>query len=204
MGYFRRIPIAAGSVCVFTSDRADGDFQIASPAADVARRRAEVVDAPWTWVHQVHGTTVLEVTEPGEHAGAEADGLITISAGCPIAVTTADCSPVVLAADAGVAVVHVGWRGLEGGIVESAGTRLKALAGDPVDAFVGPCIHPERYEFGDAELQRLADRYGSAVVSTTHDGKPALDMPAALTEACHVMNTASPVAPSKVNQTGTT
>ena len=184
MGYSRRIGIAVGSVRVYASDRGDGDFQIVAPAADVEQRRTNIVDAPWTWVHQVHGTTVLEVSEPGQHAGTEADGLITTAAWCPIAVTTADCMPVVLAAETGVAVVHAGWRGLEGGIIESTAARLQALAGDPVDAIIGPCIHPENYEFGRDDLERLADHYGRAVVGTTHDGKPALDMPAALTEAC--------------------
>lgn len=184
MGYSRRIPIKTGSVRVFASDRTDGDFQIAAPAADIEERRAEVVDAPWTWIRQVHGTTLVEVAEPGQHAGIEADGVITTSPLCPIAVTTADCAPVVLVAEAGVAVVHAGWRGLEAGIIESAGARLRETAGDPVDALIGPCIHPDGYEFGTFDLQRLADRYGDAVVATTHDYRPALDMPAALSEAC--------------------
>lgn len=184
MGYPRRVLINGGTVRVFNTDRADGDFQIRDPAADVEVRRRAIVDAPWTWIHQVHGTTVLEVDEPGEHAGATADGLMTTRAGCPLAVTTADCSPLVLVAERGVAVLHAGWRGLVDGIVESAGARLVELAGRPIEALLGPCIHPNRYEFGADDLAVLIERYGVEVRGLTAEGAPALDMPTAVGRAC--------------------
>lgn len=185
MGYSRRVLIDGATVRVFNTDRSDGDFQIRDPAPDVEARRRAIIDAPWTWIHQVHDTTVLEVTQPGEHAGATADGLITTEPGCPIAVTTADCSPVVLVAERGVAVVHVGWRGLVGGIVESAGQRLMTLAGRPIEALVGPCIHPNRYEFGADDLAVVVERYGEEVKGLTAWGSTALDMPTAVGRACH-------------------
>ncbi len=166
------------------TDRADGDFQIRNPAPDVDARRRAIVDAPWTWIHQVHGTDVLEVSQPGEHAGATADGLITTEPGCPIAVTTADCAPVVLVAQRGVAVLHAGWRGLVDGIVESAGARLVELAGTPIEALVGPCIHPNHYEFGSDELAAVAERFGDDVRGLTAWGTTALDMPTAVARAC--------------------
>lgn len=184
MGYPRRVLIDGGTVRVFMTDRSDGDFQIRDPAPDVEARRRAIVDAPWTWIHQVHGTTVLEVSEAGEHAGAEADGLVTSAPGCPIAVTTADCAPVVLVAERGVAVVHAGWRGLVEGIIESAGERLINRAGRPVEALVGPCIHPNHYEFGFDEMVPLIDRYGEEIKGLTAWGTTALDMPTAVGRAC--------------------
>lgn len=184
MGYPRRVLIDGGTVRVFTTDRSDGDFQIRDPAPDVETRRRAIVDAPWTWIHQVHGTTVLEVSEPGEHAGATADGLFTMVPGCPIAVTTADCPPVVLVAERGVAVVHAGWRGLVDGIVESTGDRLIERAGRPVEALVGPCIHPNRYEFGADDMATLIQRYGEEVKGLTAWGTTALDIPTAVGRAC--------------------
>lgn len=184
MGYPRRVLISGGIVRVFNTDRSDGDFQVREPAPDVETRRRAIVDAPWTWVHQVHGTTVLEVTAPGEHAGATADGLITTRPGCPIAVTTADCSPVVLVAERGVAVLHAGWRGLVGGIIESAGQRLTELAGHPIEALVGPCIQPNRYEFGLDDMAEVIERYGDEVQGLTAWGTTALDMPTAVGRAC--------------------
>lgn len=184
MGYPRRVLIDGGTVRISTTDRSDGDFQIRDPAPDVEARRRAVVDAPWTWIHQIHGTTVLEVSEPGEHAGATADGLLTATAGCPIAVTTADCSPVVLVAQGGVAVVHAGWRGLVDGIIESAGEQLIELAGRPIEAIVGPCIHPNRYEFGADDMAEVIGRYGEEVKGLTAWGTTALDMPTAVGRAC--------------------
>ena len=184
MGYLRTFPIESGVLRIFFTDRADGDFQVRDPAADVELRRRQIVDAPWTWVHQVHGTNVVVVEQPGQHAGVKADGLVTTAAGCPIAVTTADCSPVVLVADRGVAVLHVGWRGLYDGIVERGGTMLRERAGEPVEALVGPCIHPEAYEFGEDELELMADRYGDHVRSSTSWGTTALDLPEAVERAC--------------------
>ena len=184
MGYPRRVLIDGGTVRIFTTDRSDGDFQIRDPAPDVEARRRAIVDAPWTWIHQVHGTTVLEVSEPGEHAGATADGLLTVATGCPIAVTTADCTPVVLVAQRGVAVVHAGWRGLVDGIIESVGERLIERAGRPIEALVGPCIHPNRYEFGTDDLTEVIERYGEEVKGLTAWGTSALDMPTAVGRAC--------------------
>lgn len=169
---------------IVNTDRSDGDFQIRHPAPDVETRRRVIVDAPWSWIHQVHGTTVLEVSEPGEHAGATADGLFTVAEGCPIAVTTADCAPVVLVAERGVAVVHAGWRGLVDGIVESTGQRLRELAGRPIEALVGPCIHPNHYEFGTDDMAAVIDRYGDEVKGLTAWGTSALDMPTAVGRAC--------------------
>lgn len=185
MGYPRRVLIDGGIVRTFMTDRSDGDFQVRDPAPDVEARRRAIVDAPWTWIHQVHGVTVLEVSEPGQHAGETADGLLTTAAGCPIAVTTADCAPIVLVAERGVAVVHAGWRGLVDGIVESTGARLIERAGRPIEAFVGPCIFPNHYEFGADDLAALVDRYGDEVKGLTAWGTTALDLPTAVGRACH-------------------
>ncbi len=184
MGYLRTFPIESGVLKVYFTDRSDGDFQIRNPAPDVEERRRRIVDAPWTWVRQVHGTTVLVADQPGQHAGQEADGLVTTEPGCPIAVTTADCAPVVLVVDRGVAVVHAGWRGLYNGIIGVAAELVQDVGGEPVEALVGPCVHPAAYEFGTDQLELLADRFGESVVSTTAWDTPALDMPAAVSRAC--------------------
>lgn len=180
----RSIPIAAGTVHVVFTESGDGDFQVRDPAADLELRRRNIVDAPWNWIRQVHGNIIRIVTEAGEVAGEEADGLITTAHHCPVAVTTADCAPVVLVANRGLAVLHVGWRGLVAGIVERAAGTLRRVGGEPVSALLGPCIHPDRYEFGRRELESVSELYGSAVVSQTDDGMPALDMPTAVGLAC--------------------
>ena len=178
------IPVAGGTAHVVFTDSTDGDFRIVDPAPDLERRRRAIVDAPWNWIRQVHGNTIRVVGNAGEMAGEEADGLITTATDCPVAVTTADCAPVVLVAEQGLAVLHVGWRGLMAGIVEQAGETLRRLGGEPVATLLGPCIHPDHYEFGQRELGPVVDRYGTTVVSRTERGLPALDMPTAVALAC--------------------
>ena len=174
---------------------ADGDFRVLDGEPGLEQRRKSIAEQPWSWIKQVHGSDVLQVRAPGDHAGAEADGLFTTAIGCPIAVTTADCAPVLLIAERGVAVVHAGWRGLEAGIIERAGADLRAVAGEPVTAQLGPCISPDAYEFGRSELDLLVDRFGPSVESTTGTGALALDVPAAVGAACEAAGWPAPDAP---------
>src|SRR5205085_828982 len=94
----------------------DGGAYVTEVAPDVQARRRAVVDAPWTWLRQVHGDTVVTVSRPGAEAGTKADAAVSAEAGCVLAVLAGDCAPVALVSPEGVvAVVHAGWRGLLGG-----------------------------------------------------------------------------------------
>jgi copper oxidase (laccase) domain-containing protein len=53
---------------------------------------------------------------------------------------------------------------------------MRRLGAREVVAHVGPCIGPECYEFGPADLDDLRARFGPTVVATTPAGAPALDM----------------------------
>jgi polyphenol oxidase len=166
------------------SSAADGDYAVGQPADELAARRRALVPLPWTWLHQVHGDRVVAVDEPGALAGTEADAAVTASPGAALAIQTADCVPVALVADEGVvAAVHVGWRGLVAGVVEAAERAVRRAGGGRLRAVVGPSIHPCCYEFGVADLDRVAARYGDGVRATTRSGRPALDMPAAVGSA---------------------
>jgi polyphenol oxidase len=133
----------------------------------------------WVWLRQVHGHEVVTVDRPPA-APPEADAAVTTAVGLPLVVLTADCAPVALATPGGVGVVHAGWPGLEQGVLGRAVDALRAVAPGPVTAWLGPCVHPPRYEFGADLLARLVDRLGSEVASTTAAGTPALDVPAAV------------------------
>lgn len=160
----------------------DGDLRLDAPGRD--RRRASVAPGRWTALRQVHGSHVVVVHAPGEHHGAEADAAVTATAGAPIAVQTADCAPIALIAEGGaIGVVHAGWRGLLGGVVETALARLRTLAAGPYRAVLGPCIHPECYEFGEGDLAPIVARFGPAVRGVTSTGTPALDLPTAVRAA---------------------
>jgi hypothetical protein len=158
------------------SDRTEGDFAGASPGF---RRLA--MAGSWTRLCQRHGATVVIVGEPGEGDGASADAAVTTASGAILSVRTADCAPVALVASEGViAAVHAGWRGLAGGVIEAATDSIRSLGGVTIQAFVGPCIHAECYEFGSEPLAGMTDRFGPGVVSRTAWGTPALDIPAAV------------------------
>jgi YfiH family protein len=127
----------------------------------------------------VHGREVVTVTTaPAEPP--EADAVATTAIGLPLVVMTADCAPVALASPGGVAVVHAGWPGLEQGVLGAAVDALRAIAPGPIRAWLGPCVHPDHYEFGADLLERLVARLGPEVASTTPAGTPALDIPTAV------------------------
>jgi purine-nucleoside/S-methyl-5'-thioadenosine phosphorylase / adenosine deaminase len=80
------------------------------------------------------------------------DGQATARPGLAPLVLVADCLPVALAGDDGVAMVHCGWRGLAGGIIARAAEAVGANA-----AAVGPGIGPCCYEVGDEVLTAFED-----------------------------------------------
>ena len=169
--------------CRWTTRR-DGDLAVSGDPEVLAARRAAVAPGPWTWLRQVHGARVVTVAAPGEHAGAEADAVVTGIAGAPIAVHTADCVPVLLTSEAGVAVVHAGWRGLAAGVIEAAAAALEALGAPVASATCGPHIRARCYEFGAAALDAVAEACGAVVRGTTAWGTPALDLTAGVQGAC--------------------
>ena len=107
---------------------------------------------------QVHATRVIRhdgPTEPPAFAEPtpglpEADGHATDRAGLAPLVFVADCLPVALAGPRGVAMVHCGWRGLAGGILERGVEEVEATA-----AAIGPGIGACCYEVGDEVASRF-------------------------------------------------
>jgi purine-nucleoside/S-methyl-5'-thioadenosine phosphorylase / adenosine deaminase len=161
------------------------------------RRLATVLSVaglPWATLRQVHGATVVRARRELLGQGppearpplAEADGLVTGEPGLVLAVSTADCVPVLLADPAAgvVAAVHAGWRGLAAGVLE-AGVAAFAAAGADLGAsvaVVGPAIGPCCYEVGPEVAEAVGERYPAAA-ATTLQGTPAIDTTAAAGQA---------------------
>lgn len=137
----------------------------------------------WFRMRQVHGAEVVVAERTRGGSVPDADAVVTAGAERPLVILTADCAPVALVSEGAVAAVHVGWRGLVGGVVEAAVGALRRLDDTPARAVIGPCIHPERYRFGDAELATVVDRLGPGVRSRTIAGDPALDLRAGVRAA---------------------
>ncbi len=186
-----RIPLGSAiELVIVSTDRSHGDFAVGSSGIS-ERRQALVNCGAWTWLQLEHGARVMRVDAPGEHAGAIADAAITDQVFAPLAITSADCVPVVLGvevtnrrtgvSDAAMGVAHAGWRGLLAGVVEATATSIHDLFGAEWEvtqrfAFCGPSIGPEDYAFADRDALPLVARYGSSVVAETRSGEPALDV----------------------------
>ncbi len=181
---YRRVPAGQNSVVeICVTDRHDGDFRIDAPADELAERRGHVFPGEWSWLHQVHGDTVVEVEHAGGGAGTEADAAVTELLDAVLCVQTADCVPIVLVGDGVLGTVHAGWRGLVAGVIERTVEAMRARRPGPIHAVIGPCIRPGAYEFGADELAEVEAAVGGSVRSTTDRGTLALDMASATEHA---------------------
>ncbi len=139
-----------------------------SPTAFLARRFAGALSldgTPIVRATQVHGNRAVRIHEsprPGEAADAgQCDVLVTSLSGVALAVQTADCTPIVLAAPGAIATAHAGWRGT---VQDAAGAAVRALAelgADPgsLSAWLGPSIGPCCYEVGGEVAAQFAGEF---------------------------------------------
>jgi len=138
------------------------DAAAAVAANRQALRTAANLPAEPGWLTQVHGIRVADLDTPdaanapeGQAPGAAAnaraadaqtaaDAAVTRHPGRVCAILTADCLPVLLAAESGEAVgaAHAGWRGLAAGVIEST-VRALRIPGPRLLAWLGPAIGPE-------------------------------------------------------------
>lgn len=114
---------------------------------------------------QVHGVRVAGTAEyAGSPQESPCDGLTLqppLDGGLAPLLLFADCVPIVLVGEVDAAVVHGGWRGLLGGIVQQGGAAMTAPPGLVV---VGPSIGPCCYQVGDALAREFSARFGDSVV----------------------------------------
>lgn len=114
--------------------------QTADSADAVAENRDRASGGrPIAAVHQVHGCTISTVTAAGRGVPVDADGLVTAERGLAALVVTADCLPVALATHGATGMIHAGWRGLAGGVLEAGVAAIREL--DPqgrLEAAIGP------------------------------------------------------------------
>ncbi len=131
------------------------------------------------WARQVHGRGVLEVNHPGLQG--EADALVSGDPAHVLLVSVADCGPVLLADSGGPAfgVVHAGWRGTVGGILEAAVDALAGLGAPAarLRAWIGPCIGPDHFEVGEEVAAAFAPAHVRAARPPDRL-RPHVDLPA--------------------------
>jgi copper oxidase (laccase) domain-containing protein len=140
---------------------------------------------------QTHGLRVVGAAEyvvgledeAGHGRGsASCDGL-TIHAeldrGLAPLLLFADCVPVIMVGEVDMAVVHGGWRGMLGGIVQEG---ARAMTGPPGSAFIGPSVGPCCFSVADEVAQAFARRFGPEVVVGSQES-PRVDLWAAANRA---------------------
>lgn len=107
---------------------------------------------------QVHSAAVIEWKADQQSNTVPADGVFT-GERQPIAVITADCLPILIAAKnaARVAAVHGGWKGLQAGIIANAVQRFaeEGIAAEQLLVAIGPSIKPCCYEVSEGFIGQL-------------------------------------------------
>ena len=143
------------NVGLLTDDDPDAVFANRSRLLAALGRDAAAV----LFGHQVHGGELVrrdEAPEPNPFTVSipppdHVDGQITSNPALTPLVQVADCLPVALVGDGGVAMLHCGWRGLAAGIVARGAEAVRARA-----AAIGPGIGPCCYEVGDEVLDAFS------------------------------------------------
>jgi polyphenol oxidase len=134
--------LPGGGRVLFTA-RAQGN--LSTPAGTAALRERWGLRA-LVHARQVHGSRVQRV---GTEVVAQADGHVLAQRGVAAMVLVADCLPVALGSEDGVAILHAGWRGLAGGILEQGVQALRELGEGEIVAVVGPGAGVCCYEVGE-------------------------------------------------------
>jgi purine-nucleoside/S-methyl-5'-thioadenosine phosphorylase / adenosine deaminase len=129
----------------------------AAPVEENRRRVAAAAgfsDRNLVLARQVHGANVLEVGPDQRGVIGEGDGLVARVPGLILGMLTADCAPVVVAGDSGIAVLHAGWRGVVAGVIEAGLTAVGSVWG----AWIGPSVHSCCYAVGPEVIAKWKER----------------------------------------------
>jgi purine-nucleoside/S-methyl-5'-thioadenosine phosphorylase / adenosine deaminase len=132
--------------------------------AENRRRMAEqmgVAPGQLLNVHQVHSPDAVVATGPWEGPRPKADAIVTRTEGLAIAVTTADCGPVLLVEPNArvVGAAHAGWKGALTGVLESTVAAMEKLGAERngIVAAIGPMIRQPSYEVGSEFVTRFLE-----------------------------------------------
>jgi hypothetical protein len=112
--------------------------------------------------YQVHGNDVLVVNEPVTNE--KYDAQITNKKNIFLAVSIADCTPILIhdEVNQAVAAIHAGWKGTVGRIVEKTLLKMNELYGTngkDCKAFIGACISYHEFEVGEEVAVQFDNKF---------------------------------------------
>jgi YfiH family protein len=112
--------------------------------------------------YQVHGNKILIAHQPQRTTGY--DAVITNKANLFVAVTIADCTPVLIydKHTHAVAAIHAGWRGTAAKIVERTLNEMQKNFGtNAADcfAYIGTCISKNAFEVGNEVAEQFDNTF---------------------------------------------
>ena len=121
----------------------------------------------WTRVRQLQSVGVVEALHNPEveplvgvnMSNPAADACWTDDPSRTLAVSAADCFPILLTSAGKIAVVHSGWRGAYDGVVQAAAAAIEAT-----EMFVGPGIGPCHLQLSTEIVAKFEKRFGSGTV----------------------------------------
>lgn len=137
-----------------------GDDPEAVRANRALAGRAVGRDGDWSVTRQVHGAEVHRAAGSDLRDG---DALWTDEASDTLAVLSADCVLMLLVGADRLGVAHGGWRGLVGGVIQTAAGATAAT-----EAFAGPAIGPCCFEVGAEVIDAFTRTCPEAVVDERH------------------------------------
>jgi YfiH family protein len=110
--------------------------------------------------YQIHSPDVVVADKPWtRQTRPRADAIVTRTPALAIAISTADCGPLLLAdAETGViGAAHAGWRGALTGVIEAAIAAMEKLGAERsrIAAALGPTIRQPNYEVGPEFVERF-------------------------------------------------
>ncbi len=186
-GFFTR----EGGVSTGVYDSLNIGLGSSDDRAHITENRGRVADrlgvAPDRLVfpYQVHSPNVWLIDETTDRSEpAKADAIVTALKGLAIAVSIADCGPI-LFADAEASVIgaaHSGWKGAFGGVIEATVAAMETLGAERrrIVAALGPTISQRAYEVGPEFVARFeAADAGNArfFVASNNPGHAMFDLP---------------------------
>jgi YfiH family protein len=110
--------------------------------------------------YQIHSPNVVVAETPWTHdRRPRADAIVSRTPGLAIAISTADCGPVLLADREArvIGAAHAGWRGALTGVIESTIAAMEQLGAKRgrIVAAAGPMIRQQNYEVGPDLIGRF-------------------------------------------------